>query len=166
MVHKQSQTPDIRRPPVLLATWFGSGLLPGMPGTWGSLAALPAAWLIQGAFGWIGLGAASLAVFMIGVVVSNAVIGTGEDQDPGLIVIDEVAGQWLTLLPVAGAISPDPVLYGMGFVLFRLFDILKPWPVSWADAKIKGGLGVMLDDVLAALYAGALLYGFSLWWGS
>lgn len=166
MIHKQGQTQDIRRPAVLLATWFGSGLLPWMPGTWGSLAALPAAWLIEGAFGWIGLAAASLAVFLVGVTVSNAVIATGEDQDPGLIVIDEVAGQWITLLPVALTTpTADPVLYGVGFVFFRFFDILKPWPVSWADARIKGGLGVMLDDVLAALYAGALLYGFALWWG-
>ncbi len=134
-----------------------------MPGTWGSLAALPAAWFIQGAFGGTGLGVASLAAFIVGVYASNAVIATGEDPDPGLIVIDEVAGQWITLLPVAGAATADPVLYGMGFVFFRLFDILKPWPVSWADRKIKGGLGVMLDDVFAALYAGAFLYGFALW---
>lgn len=78
------------------------------------------------------------------------------------MVIDEVAGQWLVLL----AVEPDPVWYGVGLALFRIADILKPWPVSWADRNVKGGLGVMLDDVLAAAYAGSALYFLSRWMGA
>jgi len=71
------------------------------------------------------------------------------------VVIDEVAGQWLTLLVA----PPDLLLYLAGFLLFRLFDIRKPWPVSWADQSLPGGLGVMVDDLLAGLYAALFLYG-------
>jgi len=145
-------------PAFLLATWFGCGLLPRFPGTWGSLAALPFAWLIHAAAGTLGLGLAALVVFALGVWCSSVYIRHAQEPDPRPVVIDEVAGQWLTLLVV----PPDLVLYAVGFVLFRFFDIVKPWPVSWADTHIKGGLGVMVDDVLAAVYAGALLYGISL----
>ena len=72
------------------------------------------------------------------------------------------AGQWLVLAAVPG---PDLITYGAGFVLFRIFDILKPWPVGWADQNIKGGLGIMVDDLLAAGYAAALLWVFSMWMG-
>ena len=75
--------------------------------------------------------------------------------DPGAVVIDEVAGQWLALI----AIPLDPLLYLLAFLAFRLFDILKPWPVGWADREVKGGLGIMLDDALAADYAAAVLWG-------
>jgi phosphatidylglycerophosphatase A len=79
----------------------------------------------------------------------------GSGPDPAPVVIDEVAGQWLTLL----AADPDMVLYGAGFVLFRAADIFKPWPASWADKHVAGGFGVMLDDVIAGAYAGLTLYG-------
>ena len=75
------------------------------------------------------------------------------------MVIDEVAGQWLVLVVV----PPDLVLYAAGFVLFRIADIVKPWPASWIDRTVKGGLGVMLDDTAAALYAGVALYAISRW---
>lgn len=144
-------------PAVLVATWFGVGLLPGAPGTWGSLAALPFAWLIHLAFGWIGLAVAVAAVFAVGVWSAGAVVRSWGVKDPAAVVIDEVAGQWLTLLVV----PPDPILYAIGFVLFRIADILKPWPASWADKRLEGGLGVMLDDVFAAAYAAAALYVMS-----
>jgi phosphatidylglycerophosphatase A len=70
-------------------------------------------------------------------------------QDPGAIVIDEVAAQWLVLLPA----PPHPLPYVVAFVLFRLFDIWKPWPVGLVDHRVHGGLGIMLDDLLAAVYA-------------
>ena len=76
-------------------------------------------------------------------------------EDPGAIVIDEVAGQWLVLV----AAPLDPLAYALAFLLFRIFDIWKPWPVRWADRHVKGGLGIMLDDILAAIYAVALLSG-------
>ena len=82
---------------------------------------------------------------------------TGSGQaDPGAIVIDEVAGQWIALLPVATTVWWQ---WALGFALFRFFDIFKPWPVGWADRRVKGGFGVMIDDVIAGAYAGVILYG-------
>ena len=142
-----------RHPAMLLATWFGSGLLPGAPGTWGSLAALPFAWLIAMEFGPGGLLAAALVAFVVGCWAADAVAKAGRANDPGFVVIDEVAAQWLVL-----AAAPTHLLaYAAGFVLFRIADIVKPWPASWADRRVHGGLGIMLDDVFAAVYAGAVL---------
>lgn len=73
--------------------------------------------------------------------------------DPGEIVIDEVAGQWLALLSA----PLTPLAYALVFLLFRIFDICKPWPVRWADRQVPGGLGIMLDDLLAAVYAALAL---------
>ena len=150
-------------PAIFIATWMGSGLLPKAPGTWGSLAALPFAWVIADAFGWQGLAAATVLVFAVGTWASEVYVRRAGAEDPGQVVVDEVAGQWLVLVPVA----PDPLLYAIGFALFRLFDITKPWPVSWADRTIKGGFGVMLDDVLAAVYGAGLLWALAYWmeWG-
>jgi len=148
---------SLRNPSVFLATWFGAGLLPVAPGTWGSLAALPFAWVIQSTWGWPGLGVAAGVVFCIGVWASGQVVARSGVDDHRAIVIDEVAGQWIVLM----AAGPDFLLYGIGFVFFRAADILKPWPANWADRNIKGGLGVMVDDVIAAIYAGAALYGVS-----
>jgi phosphatidylglycerophosphatase A len=140
-------------PASLLATWFGAGKLPKAPGTWGSLAALPFAWVIRVELGMWALAAATVLIFAIGCWAAGAHARSHGGEDPGEVVIDEVAGQWLTLLPVAA----DPILYLAGFILFRIFDVWKPWPVRWADRAIGGGFGIMLDDVLAALYAGGLL---------
>ncbi len=139
----------------LLATWFGAGLLPKAPGTWGSLAAMPLAWIIVTYGGTVWLAFATFVVFVVGWWVSDVYVTHTGVTDPSEVVIDEVAGQWLTLLVV----PPDPVLYLAGFLLFRLFDIRKPWPVSWADNSLEGGLGVMVDDILAGLYAALFLYG-------
>lgn len=140
-------------PATLIATWFGSGLLPKIPGTWGSLAALPFAV----ALAWLGgpwlLAVSAVAVFLIGIWASDLYARRLGRDDPGSVVVDEVAGQWLTLVPVALAFE----YYLPGFLLFRLFDILKPWPVNLADRKLKGGFGIMADDVLAAVYAAAAL---------
>lgn len=126
------------------------------------MAALPFAWLLHAEFGGPGLVAAAAVIFVIGIPCSDAFIEASGKDDPGPVVIDEVAGQWLTL-----AVAPMNLqFYALGFVLFRIADIWKPWPASWADRQIKGGLGVMLDDVLAAVYAGAVLYGLSLWMGA
>ncbi len=150
---------DLKSPAILLATWFGSGLLPRAPGTWGSLFALPFAWVIHGAFGGIGLALAAGALFGAGIPCVNAFIRRCKRDDPAPVVIDEVVGIWLVLSIAA----PSPKTFAWGFILFRLFDVLKPWPVSCADRAIKGGLGVMVDDVLAAVYAGGLLYIISMW---
>ena len=144
-----------RHPAAWIATWFGSGLLPGIPGTWGSLAALPfgVALLIYGG-PWILL-AAAIALFPIGWWAAEIYVRADGDDDPGPVVVDEVVGQWLALLAV-----PATALHWIvaAFVLFRVFDILKPPPVGTAERGFKGGLGVMADDVLAGLYALFSLY--------
>lgn len=144
---------SLRRPAALIATGFGAGLLPKAPGTWGSLVALPLAWLVHEAAGTVGGVVAVAIVVVVGLWATGAVLN-GPDDDPGHVVVDEIAGQWLTLL----AVPADPVLYAIGFVLFRIADIAKPWPVCLADRQVKGALGVMLDDLLAAVYAGGALY--------
>ena len=143
-------------PAFLIATWFGSGLLPKIPGTWGSAAALPFAWGIM----WFGgpkvLLVCAIVAFVAGIWAAGMYSKHSGIKDAGPIVIDEVAGQWLTLIP-AGL---DPVLFLVGFFLFRAADILKPWPANWADRELSGGLGVMLDDVFAGIYAAIGLQAF------
>jgi phosphatidylglycerophosphatase A len=143
----------LRHPAALLATWFGVGLIPIAPGTWGSLAALPFAWAISRVWGATGLAIAVAIVFFIGWWAAATVTKASGIKDPGSVVIDEVAGQWLVLL----AAPRDPLTWLVAFLLFRIFDIWKPWPVRWADRDITGGLGVMLDDLLAAVYAALVL---------
>lgn len=152
----------LRDPAALIATWFGAGLLPGAPGTWGSLAALPFGWALQLAGGPVALAAGAALVFALGTWATGRLIGGSLGSDPGLVVVDEVVGQWLVLLVV----PLDPFLYAAAFLVFRLFDILKPWPVSWADRAVKGAFGVMLDDVLAGIYGAALLSTLAWWIGS
>ena len=132
-----------------IATWFGCGLSPVVSGTVGSLGALPFAYVIQHFYGNGALFIASIVIFAIGTKASNLYLfHTGRDDDPSEIVVDEVAGQWLLL----SFLFPSVMSYVAGFILFRAFDIVKPWPVSVADEKIHGGFGVMFDDILAALY--------------
>ncbi|MDA0664445.1 MAG: phosphatidylglycerophosphatase A [Proteobacteria bacterium] len=141
-------------PAMLLATWFGAGRLPAAPGTWGSLAALPFAWGMAMLAGPSILFAAALAALLAGIWASEAVTRASGVKDPGEIVIDEVAGQWLAL----AFVPLDPVAYALGFALFRIFDIFKPWPANWIDRSVSGGPGIMLDDIVAGAYAGILLY--------
>jgi len=140
--------------PLWLATWFGAGLLPRAPGTWGSLAALPLAWgLVTLGGPWLLLAATS-AVVAAGLWASARYMAAVGVDDPAAICIDEVVGQWLTLM-----VAPlDPIAYGLGFLLFRIADMVKPWPASWVDRAIGGPIGVMLDDMIAALYAGVTLF--------
>jgi phosphatidylglycerophosphatase A len=133
----------------LLGTWFGVGFLPTMPGTWGSLASLPCAWAIRAASGKTGLAAAAAIIFAAGCWSAARIAKASASKDPHAVVIDEVAGQCLVLLPA----PLDLLSYSVGFLLFRTFDIWKPWPVRWADRHVPGGLGIMLDDLLAAVYA-------------
>jgi len=139
-------------PAMLAGTLFGVGLSPLAPGTCGSLAALPFAWLIARAWGAGGLVAGAAILFVLGWWAA-AIVTRVHGEDPQFVVIDEAAGQFLTL-----AVAPlDPWFYAAGFVLFRLFDVAKPFPVGWADRRIGGGFGVMFDDVLAAVYAACVL---------
>jgi phosphatidylglycerophosphatase A len=141
-------------PAILLATWFGAGFLPVAPGTWASLAALPCAALLVWLGGPVLVLAASVAVFVLGIWAADAYMQTVQVHDPSAIVIDEVVGQWVTL-----ALLPlDPVMYALGFVLFRVLDVLKPWPANFIDRAVTGGFGVMLDDVVAGAYAAGALW--------
>ena len=148
-------------PSSLLATWFGSGLLPWAPGTWGSLAAVPCGVVLFWLSGPFGLLLATALVFAIGLWAAHSYEQVAAIKDPGAIVIDEVAGQWLALIP-AGL---NPVAIALAFVLFRAFDVTKPWPVGWADRHLKGAFGIMADDIIAGLYAMAVLYGLLWLWG-
>jgi phosphatidylglycerophosphatase A len=132
-----------------VASWFGAGLSPKAPGTVGSLASL-VLWapLVLLEAPWWARAIVVVVVFAVGVVVSNVVV-KDRGEDPQVVVIDEVAGMGLTLL-VCAASWP---LLAVGFVFFRVFDIAKPWPVSFADQKVGGGFGVMLDDIVAGGYA-------------
>lgn len=144
----------------LFATFFYVGRIPFAPGTFGSLAALPLAYALHRFAGFPALAAATVLLFGLGWWATAKATRDRADHDPSEIVIDEVVGQWIALWPLSlglwmrgidPAIFPYPGWIG-GFLLFRLFDIWKPWPVSWADRK-ETALGVMLDDVLAGIMA-------------
>lgn len=141
------------------ATFFYVGLLRPAPGTWGSAAAVIAAWGIFAWQGALGLAVLTVMMFAVGYLVTDLETRGKEDHDPSEIVIDEVVGQWIALLPVAvGAGHMGAGFWALwpgvltAFVAFRAFDILKPGPVGWADRK-AGPMGVMLDDVIAGLMA-------------
>jgi len=156
-----------------IATLFGLGYLRPGPGTWASLAALPLFWALHVLGGFPAVVVATLAVTALGWWAVVAEARAGGPQDPPEIVVDELAGQWLALWPVsAGAMVSGAAALDLwpgwiaGFVLFRAFDILKPGPVGWADRR-PGATGVMLDDLLAGLFAAlgtvALAALFHLW---
>jgi phosphatidylglycerophosphatase A len=114
---------------------------------------LPFAWVIVSSWGVVGLGVAAALAFLIGWWAAATVARASAVKDPGAVVIDEVAAQWLVLL----AAPPAPLPYALAFLLFRIFDIWKPWPAGWVDRHLKSGLGIMLDDLVAAVYALCLL---------
>ena len=154
----------------LVASFFGVGYLRPAPGTWGSLAALPVAYALLLAGGvWLLL-LATVLTTVLGFIATRRVIAGQKDHDPSWVVIDEVVGQWIALLPVgygATMMGGDPLRLYPGwiaaFVLFRLFDIRKPWLVGRAD-RMGGAFGVMLDDVIAGIFAaivGSLLAGLA-----
>ena len=150
------KTPD---PSLVVASFFGAGYAPVASGTVGTLAALPLAWAVSFlstpwqvftavAVTLVAIAAAAKAGKLLGVV------------DAKQIVIDEVAGLLVTML----AVPFTPVTALAGFLLFRVFDIFKPWPASFFDRKVKNGAGVVLDDVMAGLYARACMFGLAALW--
>ncbi|WP_104018014.1 phosphatidylglycerophosphatase A family protein [Roseovarius nitratireducens] len=143
----------------LIATFLYVGHLRPAPGTWGSLAALPMAWALHVLGGPVLLALGVLVAFVSGWWATALETQGKDDHDPSEIVIDEVAGQWLALLPVSvGAAHAGVAVTALwpgwvvAFVAFRLFDIWKPGPIGWADRR-GDALGVMLDDILAGLAA-------------
>ena len=152
-----SVTP-LTSPVRLVATFFGAGTFPTAPGTFGSMVALPfgiAILQIPAPFGRLALLLAVTGAVALGIWAARHYCDSVQRPDAGEIVIDEVAGQWLALVFAA----PDnPWHFFAAFLLFRFFDIVKTWPASWAQDHLPGGWGVMMDDVVAGLYAAAALY--------
>ena len=149
--HKKVWT-DLR---YFLAFGFGSGLAPKAPGTFGTLAAVPIYYLMCDFNSWV-----YFLLCVVGFVLGTRIIDfvsieLEEDDFPG-IVWDEIIGFLLVMFLVP--ISPANTC--IGFVLFRVFDIWKPFPIKWLDSKFKSGFGVMIDDVMAAVYAWLLLQTF------
>jgi phosphatidylglycerophosphatase A len=155
-----SADPRILKDPVhFFAFGFGAGLLPKAPGTAGTLVAVPIVILIA-AWGWQVHAVIAASAVLGGIPLCGASARRlGVHDHPG-IVWDEIAGYLITMLAV-------PVTWqwlASGFLLFRFFDIVKPWPIREADHSLGGGLGIMLDDVIAGLFAGAILFAMHHYW--
>ena len=151
----------------LIATFFYVGHMRPAPGTWGSLAALPAALVIYWIAGPWGLVVGAVLSYVLGVWATGVETKGKDNHDPSEIVIDEVCGQWIALLPVAfGAASAGVEITALwpgwiaAFALFRLFDITKWGPIGWAD-RMHGPTGVMLDDVIAGIFAAIGVIGLA-----
>ncbi|MCG7201316.1 phosphatidylglycerophosphatase A [Marinobacter pelagius] len=148
----------LKHPVHLLAFGFGSGAAARAPGTWGSLAAIPLwygiAWLPAMAY-W----AVVALAFLVGIWLCGKTAQDLKVHDHGGIVWDEFVGMWIAL-----GLFPDQI-YGvlMTFALFRLFDVVKPWPIGWLDERLPGGLGIMVDDVVAGFMALGCLYAIDRW---
>ncbi len=140
----------------VLASWFGTGYSPIASGTVGSIAALPVCFLLKEFMGIWGIFLGAFILFWIGYFATKEVLKYTK-HDPSLVVIDEVVGQLLAFVFVA-YLPSTWITYLLGFVLFRFFDITKVWPACYFDKKIENAYGVMLDDVIAGLYAGVILY--------
>ncbi|PID62990.1 MAG: phosphatidylglycerophosphatase A [Gammaproteobacteria bacterium] len=143
---------------LFLACGFGSGLLRPAPGTWGTLPGVLIAWLVMSQ-PWLHI-AVLLMVSVLGVWLcdrASVILGV---HDHGGIVIDEIAGVLITLL----FFTPTWLTLVLGFLWFRLFDIVKPPPIKWADERVHNGLGIMLDDWIAGAFAWVGLW-LSLWLG-
>lgn len=133
---------------MLLATGFGLGRLPKAPGTWGTLLAFPIHWAIMG-LAPLAYALTLAAIIVLAVIISGMAEKIIDKPDPGQVVIDEVAGMLIALI----AIPATFLTWLLAFALFRFFDILKPFPIRLLDQRCHGGLGIVLDDLLAGLYA-------------
>ena len=147
--------PSLRHPSVLLATWFGLGLLKPAPGTWGTVGALPLGCLMLYHGGWSELFLGVIVVLYVGLWAARRYQKMTRTHDASEIVIDEVTGMWIALLPCLLV----PVHIILAFALFRLFDIWKPGPVGWVDKRVRGPMGVMMDDVIAGIFAALVIAG-------
>ena len=156
----------LQNPIHFLAFGFGSGLAPVAPGTFGTLASVPLFCLMAQFNVWIYI-AITLAVCAVGIHICGKTAQDLGVHDHGGIVWDEFAGFFITMLPIQLVGPIDSlhfwVITAVGFAVFRLFDALKPWPISWLDKNLDGGMGIMLDDLLAGFFSllvvQACLYG-------
>ena len=150
--------PNWFNPIHLLAFGFGSGAAPKAPGTWGTLAAVLIYWPLSQLSPEHYL-LMLLVTSVMGIYICGQTARDLGVHDHGSIVWDEFVGFWITMF----AAPVGWVWVVVGFVLFRFFDIIKPWPISWIDKKITGGFGIMLDDVTAGVMAAVVLQGIA-WW--
>ena len=133
---------------VALATGLYSGKIPFAPGTWGAAFAL-IPWYFCRGLSLVNYLIVLAVIFVVGFLTSGSAEKIIDRPDPGCIVIDEILGMFITL-----TLAPNhPAAWLLGFVLFRIFDVLKPFPVSWFDTHLHGGIGIMMDDVMAGIYA-------------
>ncbi len=138
----------LKNPLHFLSLGFGSGLMPKAPGTFGTLAAIPIYFAVSGLDLWLYL-LVTCVITSAGIYLCYYTSKALGVHDHSGIVIDEIAGYLITMI----AVPFDWLWIITGFLLFRFFDILKPWPISWIDKNVHGGLGIMLDDVLAGVFA-------------
>lgn len=132
-----------------LAYGFGSGLLPKAPGTWGTLATIPL-YLVLMTYASAHYLLITCVLTLLGIYICDVMVAALKREDPSEVVWDEVCGYLITM-----AFCPFSWVGVVGgFILFRVFDIWKPWPINWSERYFKGGFGVMIDDVIAAIYSG------------
>lgn len=137
-----------------LACGFGSGAAPWAPGTMGTIVAVPLYYLVAG-LSFVPYLILTIILFVVGTWLCDITARDFGVHDHASIVWDEFVGYFITML----AMPPRWYWIILGFCLFRLFDIWKPWPIGLLDKKVKGGLGIMLDDVLAGIYALIIIHG-------
>lgn len=138
-----------------IATGFGAGYLPKAPGTWGSLVALPLHFFLR-QLAPANYALALTAIFFIAVITAGQAEKILDRKDPGVVVIDEIIGMLITLI----AAPNNPLIWLLGFLIFRFFDIFKPYPIRLIDQRVNGGMGIVLDDVLAGIYSLIVLQVF------
>lgn len=144
---------DLRDPLVLIATGAGCGLVPVAPGTVGSLVGTVIWWLGFAELGLFVRAAVACAAFAAATLVVQRLQARKAVGDSPAIVVDEIVGVWFALL----AAPNSPYWVVAGFLVFRMLDIVKPWPISWADRNLKGGFGIVVDDVMAGIATTGIL---------
>lgn len=140
-----------------IAFGFGAGAMPFAPGTWGTLMAIPIYYVMQD-LSLMAYVLVTLAVIIFGTWVSHVTEKDLGVPDHSGIVIDEIAGFLVTMI----AAQSGFMWIFLGFILFRIFDIWKPFPIRYLDQHVPGGAGIMLDDIIAGVYAGLVLWGIAL----
>lgn len=146
---------NLKNPVHWLATGFGAGLTPIAPGTLGTLVAVPLVWLLAD-LDLVAYLSLTAGLFIAGIWICGRTARDMGQHDHGGIVWDEIVGYLITMIAV-------PVTWYwllLGFLLFRFFDIVKPWPIRWIDQRVAGGFGIMLDDLIAGVFAALLLHMF------
>ncbi|RUO28071.1 phosphatidylglycerophosphatase A [Aliidiomarina sedimenti] len=143
----------LKNPLHFLSLGFGSGLFPKAPGTMGTVAAIPVVWLAS-YLGTTGFIIATVVAFLVGIYLCGYTAKAMGEHDHPSIVWDEIAGYMVAMIAVP--VSVSTLL--LAFILFRIFDILKPWPIRYLDRHMHGGLGIMVDDILAGLASLAIIH--------